>query len=70
MAGRLYLARVRREEDHWFLNVYGLNGATAHLFTLDRIDEAVRDVIALVLNAPVDSFDVAIEISDAADHSY
>ncbi len=51
------------------LNVYGLNGATAHLFTFDRLDEVVRDLIALVLNVPVDSFDVAIEISDTADQS-
>lgn len=69
MGGRLYLAKVRRDGDHWALNVYGLNGATAHLFTFDRLDEVVRDLIALVLNVPTDSFDVAIEISDTAHQS-
>jgi hypothetical protein len=60
--GRLYLGRVVRMDDHWALNVYGLNGAHADLFSLDRLDEVVRDLIALVLNVPTDSFDVAIEI--------
>lgn len=67
MGDRTYIARVRRESDHWSLNIHGLNGARAHLVTLDRLDEAVRDVIALVLNVPVDSFDVGIEINDVAD---
>ncbi len=67
MGGRLYLARLRRVEDYWALNVYGLTEAYANVFTLDRIDEVVRDLIALVLNVPVDSFDVSIEITDTVD---
>jgi hypothetical protein len=63
MESRLYLARVFRMDDHWSLNVYGLTGAYADLFTLDRLDEVIRDLIALVLNVPTDSFDVAIEVS-------
>ncbi len=66
MGDRLYLARITRLEDHWSLNVYGLTGANADLFSLDRVDEVVRDLIALILNIPTDSFDIAIEIIDAA----
>jgi hypothetical protein len=66
MGDRLYLARITRLGDHWSLNVYGLTGANADLFSLDRVDEVVRDLIALILNIPTDSFDIAIEIIDAA----
>jgi hypothetical protein len=66
MGDRLYLARITRVEDHWSLNVYGLAGANADLFSLDRVDEVVRDLIALILNVPTDAFNIAIEITDTA----
>jgi hypothetical protein len=62
MGGRGYLARVHRVDDHWSMNVYGLNGANVDLFNLDRLEDIARDLIALVLNVPTDSFNIAIEM--------
>jgi hypothetical protein len=59
---RIYLTYLRRVEDYWSLSVYGLAEARTQVPTLHGAEEIARDLVALVLNVPVDSFDIDLRV--------
>jgi hypothetical protein len=62
MEKRIYLTTARRVEDYWSLRVYGLTEARTQIATLEGAEAIARDLIALVLNVPTDSFEVDLQV--------
>ncbi len=60
MARKLYTASARRSGDWWAISVDGLPGAHTQVRRLDRAEAMLREVTALVLDVPEDSFDVSV----------
>ena len=61
MTRETYTATATREGGWWFLVVDGVKGAYTQARRLDLAEAMVRDVLAMVLGVPEDSFDVTIE---------
>lgn len=64
--------RVHCERDgrkYWFVRVPEVSGAFTQTRRLDEVEETARDVVALLLEAPHDSFDLEVEVHlpDAVD---
>jgi DNA-directed RNA polymerase specialized sigma subunit len=57
---KIFTARAQREGKWWAISVEGLPGALSQVRRLDQAGDMAREVIALVLDAPKDSFDVAV----------
>jgi DNA-directed RNA polymerase specialized sigma subunit len=57
---KVYTARARREGKWWAISVKGLPGALSQVRRLDQAEATAREVIALVLDVPEDSFDVVV----------
>jgi hypothetical protein len=53
-------ARANREGKLWAISVKGLPGALSRVRRLDQTEAMAREVIALVLDVPEDSFDVVV----------
>lgn len=60
MSRALYSARAQRDGNWWAISVAGLPGALTQVRRLDQAEAMTREVIALVLDAPEDSFDVQV----------
>jgi hypothetical protein len=60
MGRQLYTARARRDGKWWAISVAGLPGALTKVRRLDQAEATTREVIALVLDVPEDSFDVTV----------
>ena len=56
----LYTARAQRDGNWWTISVAGLPGALTQVRRLDQAEAMTREVIALVLDVPEDSFDVQV----------
>ncbi len=56
----LYTARAQRDGNWWAISVAGLPGALTQVRRLDQAEAMTREVIALVLDVPEDSFDVQV----------
>jgi hypothetical protein len=59
-ARKLYTASARRSGGWWAISVDGLAGAHTQVRRLDQAEAMAREVIALVLDTPGDSFDVLV----------
>jgi DNA-directed RNA polymerase specialized sigma subunit len=57
---KVYTARARREGKWWAISVKGLPGALSQVRRLDQAEATAREVIALVLDVPEDSFDIVV----------
>jgi DNA-directed RNA polymerase specialized sigma subunit len=57
---KTYTARAQREGKWWAISVKGLPGALSQVRRLDQAEAMAREVIALVLDVPEDSFDVVV----------
>jgi DNA-directed RNA polymerase specialized sigma subunit len=57
---KVYTARAQREGKWWAISVEGLPGALSQVRRLDQAEAMAREVIALVLDLPEDSFDVVV----------
>jgi DNA-directed RNA polymerase specialized sigma subunit len=64
---KVYTACAHREGKWWAISVKGLPGALSQVRRLDQAEAMAREVIALVLDVPEDSFDVVVapELSEA-----
>jgi hypothetical protein len=60
MTRTLYTARAQRDGKWWAISVAGLPGALTQVRRLDQAEAMAREVIALVLDVPEDSFDVSV----------
>ena len=60
MGHQLYKARAKRDGKWWAISVAGLPGALTQARRLDQAEARTREVIALVLDVPKDSFDVTV----------
>jgi predicted RNase H-like HicB family nuclease len=60
MTRTLYTARAQRDGRWWAISVAGLPGALTQVRRLDQAESMAREVIALVLDVPEDSFDVSV----------
>jgi predicted RNase H-like HicB family nuclease len=60
MKRKVYTARAQRAGKWWAISVEGLPGALSQVRRLDQAEAMAREVIALVLDVPVDSFDVVV----------
>jgi hypothetical protein len=56
-----YTAVARREGGWWTLEVLGVANAVTQARRLEQAEDAVRDMLAALLNVPSESFDVAIQ---------
>jgi predicted RNase H-like HicB family nuclease len=56
----LYTARAQRGGSWWAISVAGLPGVLTQVRRLDQAEAMTREVIALVLDVPEDSFDVEV----------
>jgi DNA-directed RNA polymerase specialized sigma24 family protein len=57
---KVYTARAQREGKWWAISIEGLPGALSQVRRLDQAEAVAREVIALVLDVPDDSFDVVV----------
>jgi hypothetical protein len=57
----LYTVAAVRTGRGWTLDVRGLSGVRSQARRLDLADAQIRDAIAMTLDVPEDSFDLAIE---------
>ncbi|MDQ6900484.1 MAG: type II toxin-antitoxin system HicB family antitoxin, partial [Candidatus Dormibacteraeota bacterium] len=58
---RAYLAEAVRDEDGWWIvEVPEVDGAMTQAPRLDQVEEMAREVVALLLELPADSFDVVV----------
>jgi DNA-directed RNA polymerase specialized sigma subunit len=57
---KVYTARAHREGKWWAISVKGVPGALSQVRRLDQAEAIAREVIALVLDVPEDSFDVVV----------
>jgi hypothetical protein len=60
MERKLYTARAQRSGKWWAISVNGLPGALSQVRRLDQAEATTREVIAMVLDVPEDSFDVQV----------
>ena len=60
MTRRAYTATATREGGWWVLEVEGVRGGYTQARRLDQAEAMVRDLIALLLDVPEDSFDVEV----------
>jgi DNA-directed RNA polymerase specialized sigma subunit len=65
---KVYTARAQREGKWWAISVKGLPGALSQVRRLDQAEAMAREVIALVLDVPQDSFDVAVAPELSEEH--
>lgn len=57
-----YTAKAERSGDWWAVDVPEIHGVHTQARRLDRVEHMARDVIALMLEVPADSFDVEVEV--------
>jgi predicted RNase H-like HicB family nuclease len=58
---KAYVAEAVRDEDGWWIvEVPAVEGAMTQAPRLDQVEEMARDVVALLLELPPDSFDVVV----------
>lgn len=60
MGRQLYTARAQRDGKGWAISVAGLTGALTQVRRLDQAEAVTREVIALLLDVPEDSFDISV----------
>jgi predicted RNase H-like HicB family nuclease len=58
---RKYTARCRRSDGWWAIEVPELQGVFSQARRLDQVEAMTRDAIALFLDVPDDSFDLAVQ---------
>jgi hypothetical protein len=58
---KAYTARAQRVDGWWAISVDGLKGAHTQVRRLDQAEDAVRDLVGLILDIPTDSFEVNID---------
>ena len=58
----MYTARAVRDGGWWAIDFPGLRHVFSQARRLDKVEYMARDVIALVLEVPVDSFDVRVVV--------
>lgn len=56
-----YRATASRDGRWWFVHVAGEQGLYTQVRRLDQAEAMIREVIALMLEVPEDSFDVVVE---------
>jgi predicted RNase H-like HicB family nuclease len=56
-----YLVRAVRSGRWWAIDVPELHGALSQARRLDQVESMAREVIALMLHVPEDSFDLSVE---------
>lgn len=61
-ARALYTAEARRSGDWWAVRIPGVDGAFTQARRIDQIEAMARDVIALMLDVPEDSFDLDVHV--------
>ncbi len=57
-----YTAHTVRDGDRWAISVPEIRGGYSQARRLDRVEPMARDAIALMLDAPADSFDVVVDV--------
>lgn len=57
----LYTAKAERVDGWWAITVVGFPGAHTQVRRLDQAEEAVRDLLSLLLGAEPDSFEVQVD---------
>jgi hypothetical protein len=58
----IYTVRASRNGRWWAIEVRELRGIHEQARRLDQVDSVVREAIARMLQTPVDSFDVAVQV--------
>lgn len=56
-----YTVRAERDGNWWGIEVVGVEGAFSQAKRLDQVAAMAREVIALLLEVPEDSFDLTVE---------
>jgi hypothetical protein len=73
MSRAQYQVAVTQEDVYWIAEVAGVRGAAVETRRLDRLEDELRDGLALLLDVPADSFDLTWsyelpgDIADAVD---
>lgn len=62
MSRMTYTARCQRSQGWWAIRVPEVPGAFSQARRLGHVESMVRDVVALALEVPPDSFDVRLEV--------
>jgi predicted RNase H-like HicB family nuclease len=58
-----YVVQVRRDDSGWWvISAPEVRGVHSQARRLDRVEDIARDAIALMLEVPKDSFDVALKV--------
>lgn len=60
---RRYTAQVERSGDWWAISVRGVKGVHTQARRLDQVEDKARDAIAGVLDIPMRSFTVNVEVT-------
>ncbi len=63
MSRKTYTARCQRSQGWWAIRVPEVRGAFSQARRLGDVEPMVRDVVALALEAPADSFDIRMEVT-------
>jgi hypothetical protein len=62
MSRRTFTATCQRSQGWWAIRVPEVRGAFSQARRLQHVERMVRDVVALALEVPPDSFDVRVEV--------
>ena len=65
---KVYTVRAQRDGKWWAISVKGLPGALSQVRRLDQAEAMAREVIALVLDVPEDSFEVVVTPELSEEH--
>lgn len=60
MTRQNYTATARRDGKWWFIEVTEVDGAFTQVKRLDHAEAMAREVVALLLNVPEESFDITV----------
>jgi hypothetical protein len=61
MTRKMYTAICERSNGWWSIGIPEIRGAFSQARRLDQVEPMVRDVVALALQVPSDSFDVRVQ---------
>lgn len=65
---KIYEVTAERDGAFWFIRIPELDGVTQAL-TEDEVPVMARDYIAVTLDTPTDSFEIAVTVRDGAEPS-
>jgi DNA-directed RNA polymerase specialized sigma24 family protein len=67
MSRSTYLVRAERSGNWWAIEAPEVDGAFSQAKRIDQIEDMAREVVALMLNVPEDSFDLKLDVAIPAE---